>query len=188
MYLLMSRTPRHAQGGAALLEALVAMLIVAFGVLGFVGLQARTAVLNLEGYQRAQALMLVNDMAQRIYTNRTAAASYVTTSAGYPGATTPASDCSSLSTRADQDVCEWSKLLLSAGESQTATVTSVNSARGCVQSIGTNQYVVAVFWEGIQASGASPVACGWAGTTAPTYSSDTLRRAVSMVVQIGILS
>ena len=51
--------------GSALIEVMVSMVIVAFGMLGYLGLQARTAVTNLEGYQRAQALGLAWLMAAR---------------------------------------------------------------------------------------------------------------------------
>ena len=57
---------RHPQRGAAMIEVLISMLIVAFGTLGFVGLQARTTVTTIEGYQRSQALILINDISQRI--------------------------------------------------------------------------------------------------------------------------
>ena len=46
------------QRGAAMMEVLITMVIIAFGVLGFVGLQAKTALSQIEGYQRSQALML----------------------------------------------------------------------------------------------------------------------------------
>ena len=172
-----------------MLESLIAMLIVAFGVLGFVGLQARTAVTNLEGYQRAQAMILLNDMVQRVSSNRAAAGSYVLTSA-YLGASTPPSTCPTSSVAA-QDLCEWSKLLLGAAETEGSnSVGAIKNARGCVQQVTgtTNEYVVAVFWEGVRGSGASPVACGYSSTTAPTYTDSTMRRGVSTVVRIGVLS
>jgi type IV pilus assembly protein PilV len=165
------------------------MLIVAFGVLGFVGLQARTAVTNLEGYQRAQAMILLNDMVQRVSSNRADAASYVLT-AQYVGASAPPGTCPTTSVAA-QDLCEWAKLLLGAAETVGGnSVGSVNNARGCVQQVaGTpNEYIVAVFWEGVRSSGASPVACGFGGTTAPTDTDTTMRRGVSTVVRIGVLS
>jgi type IV pilus assembly protein PilV len=187
----MMRTTRQLkrQQGAAMLESLIAMLIVAFGVLGFVGLQARTAVTNLEGYQRAQAMILLNDMVQRVSSNRTAAASYVLT-AQYVGASTPPTTCPT-TTVADQDLCEWAKLLLGAAETEGAnSVGSIRTARGCIQQVtGTpNEYVVAVFWEGVRGSAASPVACGFGSTTSPTYTDTTMRRGVSTVVRIGVLS
>ncbi|MEO5695697.1 MAG: hypothetical protein ABIQ60_01025, partial [Burkholderiaceae bacterium] len=85
-----------AQGGAMLLEALVAILICAFGLLGFMGMQARATAAEFESYQRSQALVLLEDMASRINANRSDAGSYVT--AGLIGVPVlpPLPDCSLL--------------------------------------------------------------------------------------------
>jgi type IV pilus assembly protein PilV len=184
------------QRGAALIEALVAMLIVAFGVLGYVGLQARTTVANVESYQRGQALVLVNDLVQRINSNRADAASYITdsslnvaityaTETYYVGASNPGT-CAG--TRAQIDMCEWTKLLRGSAEGNTQGV--VKSARGCVQQVGSD-YLVTVFWEGFQGSGRSQVRCGnWngaSGTSGPSID-DTVLRGVSVLVRLGTLT
>ena len=56
------------------------MVILAVGLLGLVGLQARLHVLQMESYQRAQALILLTDMANRVALNRDNADSYVSAS------------------------------------------------------------------------------------------------------------
>lgn len=171
--------------GVVLLEVLVALLITAFGLLGYIGLQARTAVGNLEAYQRSQALILVNDMAQRINVNRANAAAYVADGVG----TTDPGDCSAEAVGVDRDLCEWAMSLRGAGEAQGgALVGAVLNARGCISTIdnltsGRPRYQVSVAWQGMRASGAPVVACG-----KDTYSSEDLRRAVAVVVQIADLS
>ena len=45
------------QRGASLIEVLVTLVIVAFGLLGIVGMQARLQVSEMEAYQRSQALL-----------------------------------------------------------------------------------------------------------------------------------
>lgn len=173
--------PPASQHGAALLESLVAMLIVAFGVLGFVGLQARTAVGNLEGYQRAQALVLLNDMVQRMNVNRKNAGSYLATDIG----TGAAQNCGAL-TGAALDLCEWGNLIRGAAEKDAgnANVGAVISGRGCIArpTADTNEYLVSVVWQGIQASGPTPIACGQGN-----YANENLRRGVSQVVRIATL-
>ena len=169
---------RSAQRGFTLLEVLVAMLIVAFGVLGYVGLQARTVVSTMEGYQRAQALVLLNDMAQRINVNRHAAASYLAEDVGAadPGA------CPGAPVAA-RDLCEWAQLLRGAAEQQDGnTVGAITAARGCITGIGTDQYLVSVVWQGVQATGDTPLACGTGAYPA------NLRRGVSTVVRIADLA
>ena len=68
------------QRGATMIEVLVTVVIIAFGLLGMAGLQMRMQLSEMESYQRSQALLLLNDMASRIATNRTAATAgnYVT--------------------------------------------------------------------------------------------------------------
>lgn len=178
---MMTRRLHPTQGGAALMEALVAMLVVAFGVLGFVGLQARTAVSTLEGYQRAQALVLLDDIAQRIELNRANAASYAASGIGAadPGAcpTAPGKD---------RDICEWAKLIRGAGEKQGSdSVGAVIGAQGCITDLGGNSYLVALVWRGVQPSGGSPLACGKGGAA---FTDEKLRRGVSKVVRIGVLA
>jgi len=171
--------------GVVLLEVLVALLITAFGILGYVGLQARTAVANLEAYQRSQALILVNDMAQRINVNRANAASYVTNGVG---ATDPG-DCTTKTAGVSRDLCEWTTSLRGAGEKKgTTLVGAMLNARGCISPIdnltsGRPRYQVSIAWQGMRASGAPAIACG-----KDTFSSEELRRAVAVVVQVADLS
>ena len=169
------------QRGVALIEALIAMLIVAFGVLGFVGLQTRTTVANLEGYQRSQALILVNDMAERMNLNRANALSYVGSNIGVsdPG------DCTNAGlTAVQKDLCEWSKLIQGAAETQgSSKIGAMLNARGCITNPAANQYLLAVAWQGIQASGTPVNTCG-----KDAFSSEDMRRVVTVVVQIGNLS
>ena len=170
---------RASQAGMALIEVLVAMLIVAFGALGFVGLQARTTVTNLEGYQRAQALVLLNDIAQRMNANRAAAISYVAADIGVndPGAC-PANPL------AARDLCEWSNLIRGAAVEESGNkVGAVQAARGCIEALGGGRYLVSVVWQGVQATAPSALACGNGA-----YSAENLRRGVSSVLQMANLT
>lgn len=170
----------HGQHGVAMMEVLVALLITAFGILGFVGLQAQTAVSQLEGYQRTQALILLNDMAQRIALNRAQADSYVANDIGVSTVTT----CTGLSGRAATDVCEWSRLIQGASEVQGgARQGAMVGARGCVVKTAARQYQISVVWQGLQATGAPPTACGKGA-----YASEDTRRAVTTVVQMADLA
>ena len=61
------------QAGVAMMESLFAMAVLMVGLLGIVGLQAKTQTSYFEAYQRAQALLLLDDMVNRINANRSAA-------------------------------------------------------------------------------------------------------------------
>ena len=172
--------PANTQSGAALLEVLVAMLITAFGVVGFVGLQAQTTILQTEAYQRSQALFLLNDFAQRIYLNKSNAAQYVANDIG----TIPVSNCGSKSTMAERDMCDFALLIQGAAETEGSIKKgAMIGARACVTQSGVDQYVVALIWQGVRASTAPVNACG-----KDAYVQEAVRRAVTTVVRIGTLT
>jgi type IV pilus assembly protein PilV len=168
------------QRGAAMMELLIAMLVIAFGVLGFVGLQAQTALSQVEGYQRSQALLLINDISARMSLNRVNAAAYVGNNIG----TTDPGDCTTPATRAGKDLCEWSLLIQGAAEVRgTAKLGAMTGARGCITSPAANQYLISIAWQGVQATGASANTCGQGA-----YSNENMRRTVTTVVQIATLA
>lgn len=172
------------QRGIAMIEVLVSMLVMAFGLLGFVGLQAKTTFSQVEAHQRAQAIVLLADMSQRISLNRSQATAYVITDIG----TTPPADACPTTTVVDQDVCEWAKLILGAAE-QTGTgadaikVGAMLGARGCISSPAPNTYLISIAWQGVQTSGAPTSTCGL-----NAYSNENMRRVVTTVLQIATLS
>ena len=140
---------RKHQVGFTMIEVLVTFVILVIGLLGLIGLQARAQQAELESYQRGQALVLLQDIIDRMNANRIASknGAYVTTglSPAYVGngatSPTPLSDCSAL-TGAPLDLCEWTNELIGAAEvTQGGTCSSASGAncigamlgaRGCV--------------------------------------------------------
>ncbi len=170
--------------GGLMIEVLVAMLLCAFALLGFAGMQAHATSVEFEALQRSQALVLVDDMVSRINLNRSAAAAY--TSANMVGAGA-LEDCTATTTVAERDLCEWSNLLRGSSETRGgAQVGAMLTARGCItQATGTsNRYVVTVVWNGITPTAGPSSLCGLADTV---FSDDALRRAVSATVCIARL-
>ena len=177
---------RHRQSGLTMIELLVTVVILLVGLLGLAGLQSRLQQSEVESYQRAQALILLNDMSNRIMANRNAAADYVTTAVG-AGAACPAAG----STRSSQDINAWCQALRGAAETiGTSEVGAMIGGRGCVEDLGSNTYMVTVAWQGIiplQAPTAS-VSCGqntYNDTAA--CANDLCRRTVTTLVRIGNL-
>lgn len=58
------------QKGVGLIEILVALLVLAIGVLGFIALQYRAVEATSEAINRVQAMNIARDMAERIRANR----------------------------------------------------------------------------------------------------------------------
>jgi len=168
-----------------MIEVLVAIVIVVVGLLGLAGLQSRAALAEMESFQRAQALVLLQDMVDRINANRKNSMSYVTTKP--LGTGNSEEDCATL-TGVDRDKCEWNNALLGAAEQQGGTgVGAMIDARGCVENqLATmpRRFVVAVVWQGLNATAApGSTLCGQNlyGT------GDRARRAVTANLTIGCL-
>ena len=68
--------------GFTLVEVLIAMLVLAIGLLGLAALQINSLRNNQSAYNRTQATLLAYEMADRMRTNKTAIASgsYISTS------------------------------------------------------------------------------------------------------------
>ena len=183
---------KNSQSGSTMLEVLVTIAILAVGLLGLAGLQSRLQVSEMESYQRAQALILLNDMASRISTNRSDATNYVTPSPLGANMTCP----TAIATQKDRDKREWCNALQ--GSAETVGSNSVGAmigGRGCVENINstTGQYMITVAWQGLVPISAPPttVSCGQGSynstTTGAACVSDLCRRVVTTIVQIATL-
>ncbi|HUS25721.1 MAG TPA: type IV pilus modification protein PilV, partial [Candidatus Binatia bacterium] len=117
-----------AQRGFTLLEVLLTMVILAFGMLGLASLQAKMNVAEAESYQRAQAVILLQDMVDRILlvsrndpNLATTLGGYVTSGSspayvGVSDAQPTASPADTQATRASYDLWQWSNSLKGAAE------------------------------------------------------------------------
>ena len=81
------------QKGVGLMEVLVALLVLALGVLGFVALQYRAVEASNEGEYRIQAINIARDVAEKIRVNRTAINAYTTGLSATGVTTLPAPNC-----------------------------------------------------------------------------------------------
>jgi len=177
------RQGARSQRGALLIEVLVAVLICAFGLLGFAGMQARATSAEFEAFQRSQALTLVEDMASRINANRAHAGEYVSANLFGDG---PLEDCSGLVGSA-LDLCEWSNLIRGSTETRGgASIGAMISARGCITRPATSsdRYVVSVVWQGILPTAGATTACG---SGDPAFPTEALRRGATTTLCVGLL-
>src|SRR5215207_5904360 len=60
---------RKSQAGVFLLEALIAILVFSFGILGIVGLQARAIQTTNDAQYRAEATYLANSVISKMWTD-----------------------------------------------------------------------------------------------------------------------
>lgn len=168
--------------GTTLIEVLVTILIIAIGLLGMAGMQARSHTFEFESYQRAQALILLQDMVDRMNGNAANVTEYKDKTAGT--GVSDAADCAGLGSRALSDVCEWSKALKGGSElSGTQKSGAMMDGYGCVTQIGTSSsYLVSVVWQGMSDTVPAVSPCGQALAIFSAY--PNRRRAVTGIVTI----
>jgi type IV pilus assembly protein PilV len=124
----MHKQTTRLQRGVSMIESLVAILVLAIGVMGLAGLQTRSLVETRLTNARANALLLANDLAERMRLNRTAASGtdaaqqYTTTFTNLVTASTNcvATACGPSALR-NFDLAEWQmnvRQLLPGGQAQ----------------------------------------------------------------------
>ncbi|MGH8686274.1 MAG: type IV pilus modification PilV family protein [Burkholderiales bacterium] len=177
--------PLNRECGFTLIEVLITIVILAFGLLGVAALQVRLQLAQAESYHRAHAVLLLQDMVDRVNAGRSDAMNYVT--AGALGAGNTIQDCTGLAGAAF-DLCEWNNSLLGAAESTAGgqQVGGMIDARGCVANVvGTmpREFVIAVTWQGLAPTEApASIHCGQG-----LYGDERMRRALIARVTIGCL-
>jgi type IV pilus assembly protein PilV len=77
-------TPRYAQAGVMLLEALIGMLIFSVGILAVVGMQAMAVRAVAESKYRTDAGFLANQIIGQMWVDRANLATYVYAGSGTP--------------------------------------------------------------------------------------------------------
>lgn len=162
MSVTISNARRSRQPGFTMIEVLVTLVILMFGLLGIAGLMAQGQRSSFEAYERQQALALANDMAERIKANRPGVDtdSVTTTYVGALPLATPAGTGTRFATLTTAtitncltttcsttdavlyDAAVWDGLL-SGGASETDTASGAAlgpliTPRGCVEELATS--------------------------------------------------
>lgn len=199
------RSPRNS--GFTMIEVLVSLLVITFGLLGLAGLQTRMQQAEFESYQRSQALVLLYDMVDRINVNRATAPCFVITTdpvagVNYLGAGAASPPACGYSTSgnnasADSTIAEWDNLLKGAAETKGGNqVGAMIGARGCISYdsatelpdpagavlAGTGIYTVTVAWQGTVETFVPPVSCA-----NNLYGTELRRRVVSTTFRLARL-
>ncbi len=196
-----------------MIEVLIAMLILTVGLLGLVGMQAVSQNAELESYQRAQAMVLMNDIIDRISANQKAATCYAITtdstngvpyigSSGAGQYNTAGFTCPALATNPNAVTVAQNDVLLIEQQLQgVAEVTAGNrigamiGARACIGFDAASQsYTIAIAWQGITKT-FSPASWPTANNPAIArncalnlYGDDTQRRVVWTTLLVASLN
>lgn len=124
--------------GFTLIEVLIAVVVLAIGLLGLAGLQATSLRNNQDAYNRSQATQLAYDLADRLRANTQAAATYTTV---VPTAATAKADCLNTTgctpaEMAENDLFEWNRDLVAMLPDGVGTL-----------GIATNVYTITITWD-----------------------------------------
>ncbi len=198
--------------GFSMIEVLVTLIVLLVGLLGLAALHIQAQRSEMESYQRIQALILLQDMADRISANRKVT-SYQNVEVG-TSPTTPVT-CPG-GTIAEQDICQWHNALLGAAEVTGGTnVGAMIKAHGCVGYDATTEtenntgklvpyyldgashnaadgarypntgtYTVSVAWQGLGDTAEPSDACG----SGIDYGGAAKRRVVSLTLRFACLT
>jgi type IV pilus assembly protein PilV len=177
--MIVGTTGRHTERGFSLLEILIAVVVLAFGMLALARGIGRASQTEFEAYQRAQAIAIAQEMTDRINNNRKEAARYV---GDYvPGAA--AEDCADGADQVARDKCEWTNRLFGTDTlDDEKTIGAPLAARGCITQSAPNVYLVAVAWQGVIPTAAADSACGEG-----QFDREENRRVFSTILQIAQL-
>jgi type IV pilus assembly protein PilV len=135
---------RHTSSGFTLVEVLIALVVLAIGMLGVAGLLLNGLQSSRIALLRTQAVMLASDIGDRIRANRTGGASYALasgTTLSAPGkACTTAGQCNS-SEVAAIDLYAWQQSVLATLPGATTAV-----AVAPVGALSSNTYTITISW------------------------------------------
>jgi type IV pilus assembly protein PilV len=197
---------RISSRGFSMVEVMVTLIIILVGLLGIAGLQIKAQVSELESYQRAQALILMSDIVDRMNINRLTAPCFIITTntntgtpfigaagSGHLGTPSCTASTAAYNTQAVETLSGMDSLLKGAAEVLSgSSVGAMIGARACISydastemsgSPGTGLYTVIVTWQGM-AELLAPVNMNCA---VGLYGSEPQRRAVSTTVRMARL-
>jgi len=131
--------------GFTLIEVLIAMLVLAVGLLGLAGLQATSLTNNQSAYNRSQATQLAYDIADRMRANVAGIATYT---AILPGAATAKANCQTTTgctpaNMAENDLFEWNCAVAGGCVNITATLPS---GAGTI-TVAAGVFTIAITWD-----------------------------------------
>jgi len=152
----LDQKPRINAAGFTLIEVLIAVFVLAIGILGIAGLQIFAKQNSYDAIQRTTASHLATSIAERIRMNPQAAGDYVSSTEPVAATTTAPSTCNSNASPctpeelAVHDLQEWHSAIIGVSEQfNTNPAGGLVSPSACITA-GTedNEYTIAIAWRG----------------------------------------
>ena len=139
------------QGGFNLLEVLIALVVLAIGLLGLAALQNFSLQFNTQSYQRTQAIMLVDEMIERMRANPAGlfAVNYILPLTDVPPGSPDCQlvSCTNSADMANYDMAQWIRAM-KAPANQAPVLINPRGAisRAPVGPAGAPLYTVSITW------------------------------------------
>ncbi len=158
--------------GFTIIEALIALLVMAVGLLGVAALQVQSKRANMHAVQRTLASVQANDILERMRNNATRLSDYITTVGGQTVSSEPSPACTDSNSctppqLAAHDLWVWEQVIDGAGELNDGDFTGgLVLPTACVAGPGgggSGIYTVTIVWRGHNAiTDTNPNNCGQA--------------------------
>ena len=186
--------------GASMIEVLATLFMLTVGLMGHLGIHSELHKSSVESYQRTQAIVLMNNMIERMNANRYSGPCYaISTGSGSNFLGTQASEklienitCegwgdADTQAIAKNDLLEWDGFLkgMSAVDGNGQMVGAMLGARGCItldSSTTPETYTITIAWQGLTDSLGSDNSCALG-----LFGTNTKRRVLSTTVQFAEL-
>lgn len=104
-------TPLNKQSGLGLIEILVAVLVLGIGILGVASTQVVSLQMNTQSQSRSQAVLLAEDILDRVRANPDTPANYALAAGSASGGTCNTSFVANGGTVAANDIAAWENSL-----------------------------------------------------------------------------
>ncbi|ENU21856.1 type IV pilus modification protein PilV [Acinetobacter proteolyticus] len=147
------------QAGIGLMEVLVALLLLAIGVLGYVALQLRAYDASAEAMQKSQAMVIMRGLAENMRINKSQMGSYpafVRSYTGLTSATTAPTSCFNSGCTAIQ-VAQFDAYQAARNANQLGMQLTMDNCPGVTSTMAIRRQCLYAFW----------------GKTSPTVQEDT---------------
>lgn len=128
------------QQGVGLIEVLISLVVITLGLLSVAALQGKAQKAEMESYERAQALILLQDMAERLRANRPERSTYIAT-VGYGSNFNDTTSCA-MASGATQDLSCW----------HIELAETLLGGQGCIGNDSENDgngFILTIAWQGM---------------------------------------